>query len=424
MHAAVYLDSVKYCNIYRNNITETLFAGVNLHSSSDNSVFGNIFKANKGFSILCHSARHNSIYGNSFLGNAYCVELWQSHFTEIFGNIFTGNDGCTIELWSSSNNTIFGNTLINNRDGVALVSSSNNYIYHNNFVNNTNQFLVDGSPNFWDDGYPSGGNYWSDYFGMDLYSGPYQNETGSDGIGDTPYVIDENNIDHYPLMHPYTPLTVSITPSTAEIKIGESVSFTSEVSGGLPPYFYQWYVNGNAVEGATSHSWTFTPATLGTYIIHLNVTDSIPQTAKSNIGTVTVAPPLETSISPASASILVGQSITFTSTVSGGYSPYNYQWYLNGNPVSGATSVTWTFTPTASGIYYVYLKVTDDNGNTVQSDTARITVSTVPVGGYSISIQTPATAKHLAPYVILTAILTITYTTIKHKTNKKNKTPK
>jgi hypothetical protein len=57
--------------------------------------------------------------------------------------------------------------------------------------------------NIWDDGYPSGGNYWKDYTGVDLYNGPYQNETGSDGIGDTPYTIDANNTDRYPLMAPF-----------------------------------------------------------------------------------------------------------------------------------------------------------------------------------------------------------------------------
>jgi hypothetical protein len=57
--------------------------------------------------------------------------------------------------------------------------------------------------NTWDDGYPSGGNYWSDYAGVDLFSGPYQNQTGSDGIGDTPYFIRANNTDNYPLMNPY-----------------------------------------------------------------------------------------------------------------------------------------------------------------------------------------------------------------------------
>jgi outer membrane protein assembly factor BamB len=92
-----------------------------------------------------------------------------------------------------------------------------------------------------------------------------------------------------------------------------------------------------------------------------------------------IPPPLQVSISPLSASILVGQSVTFTSTVSGGYAPYAYQWYLNGAPVSGATSNIWTFTPTASGIYYVHLKVTDAKANTAQSDTARITVATVTV---------------------------------------------
>ncbi len=45
----------------------------------------------------------------------------------------------------------------------------------------------------WDDGYPSGGNYWSDYKGVDA---------NGDGIGDTPHVIDEYNKDRYPLMAP------------------------------------------------------------------------------------------------------------------------------------------------------------------------------------------------------------------------------
>jgi len=133
-------------------------------------------------------------------------------------------------------------------------------------------------------------------------------------------------------------------------------------------------------------------------------------------------PPLSVSISPLSASILVGQSVTFTSTVSGGYTPYSYQWYLNGNPVSGATSTSWTFTPTASGIYYVYLKVTDNKGNTAQSDTARITVTTVPVGGYSIPIQVQTRTQPIIPYIASITILTILFTKLKQKTKRKLKT--
>jgi len=55
--------------------------------------------------------------------------------------------------------------------------------------------------NIWDDGYPSGGNYWSDYAGVDA---------DGDGIGDTPYIIDDNNIDHYPLMDPFNSFNTSV----------------------------------------------------------------------------------------------------------------------------------------------------------------------------------------------------------------------
>jgi len=131
-------------------------------------------------------------------------------------------------------------------------------------------------------------------------------------------------------------------------------------------------------------------------------------------------PPLSVSISPLSASILVGQSVTFASTVSGGYTPYSYQWYLNGNPVSGVASASWTFTPTASGIYYVHLRVTDDKGNTAQSDVARITVATVPVGGYSFSIQVQTKTEPIIPYIAYIAALTAIFTKLRRKTKRKH----
>jgi len=110
------------------------------------------------------------------------------------------------------------NVTANNWYGIRLDSSGNNVFYHNNFINNTQHVYVVtlGFANSWDDGYPSGGNYWSDYDGVDFCSGSYQNESGSDGMGDTPYVIDEDNQDNYPLMKPYPwdPHDVGITSVT------------------------------------------------------------------------------------------------------------------------------------------------------------------------------------------------------------------
>jgi hypothetical protein len=129
-------------------------------------------------------------------------------------------------------------------------------------------------------------------------------------------------------------------------------------------------------------------------------------------------PPLSASISPLSSSILVGQSVTFTSTVSGGYTPYAYQWYLDGAPVSEATSNTWAFTPATSGIYYVHLKVTDAKANTAQSETAHIPVAAVPVGGYSFPIHVQTKAEPIIPYIALTTILTATFIKVKRKTKR------
>ena len=95
--------------------------------------------------------------------------------------------------WSGINNVTIKNTNIKNfGTGVWLDSSSNSRFYHNNLIDNTYQVYFESDyANVWDDGYPSGGNYWSDYAGVDL---------DHDGIGDTEHVINENNTDNYPLM--------------------------------------------------------------------------------------------------------------------------------------------------------------------------------------------------------------------------------
>ena len=116
--------------------------------------------------------------------------------------------------------------------GIYLDGSSANSIYHCIFVNNTDQAHVNGLANVWDDGYPSGGNYWSNYAGADVCRGPGQNETNSDGVGDTPYIMDESNTDHYPLTKPYAgihDLGVSASVSKTVVAHGYNITVTTDV---------------------------------------------------------------------------------------------------------------------------------------------------------------------------------------------------
>ncbi len=78
-------------------------------------------------------------------------------------------------------------------------------------------------------------------------------------------------------------------------------------------------------------------------------------------------------VSPSSATLHVGQSQTFTATVTGGTAPYTYHWYLNGTLVSGAMN-PWAFNPSSVGSYTVYVEVTDSFGMTATSSTVSVTV--------------------------------------------------
>jgi parallel beta-helix repeat protein len=330
--------------------------------------------------------------------------------------LITNNPGYAIYLSESYNTTLVDNIITRNSYIVIQIhTSGNNSIYHNNFIDNTGTISVYGSfNNSWDDGYPSGGNYWSDYVGVDIKNGSGQDLPGSDGIGDTPYVIDVNNRDRYPLMNPYG----APPPQTYNLTITTTVGGTTDPAPGTYSYTANSSVQVTAIPdaGYSFDYWELDSVNVGSANPYALLMDK-NHTLKAFFSPI--PPPLSVSISPLSASILVGQSVTFTSTVSGGYTPYSYQWYLNGNPVSGATSNTWAFTPATSGIYYVYLKVTDAKANTAQSDTARIAVATVPVGGYSFSIQVQTRAEPIIPYIALITALTITITKIRNKTKRR-----
>ena len=96
------------------------------------------------------------------------------------------------------------------------------------------------------------------------------------------------------------------------------------------------------------------------------------------------------SINPLYASIDLGESLKFNSTVTGGVIPSEYKWFLNDTAFEGAKSASWTFTPPTNGIYNVYLRVylsvNNSTGNETQteaqSQTAHIVVGSQSLNGF------------------------------------------
>jgi hypothetical protein len=163
--------------------------------------------------------------------------------------------------------------------------------------------------------------------------------------------------------------------------VGQSQTFSSSVSGGIPPYAYQWYLNNAAVSGATDVSWTFAPAQAGFYNVYLNVTDSLNSKAQSNIVNdiqVYNQYPLTTStnygtVSPSSSQYNEGSTISISATAPVAATGERYVWlgwigsgvgsYTGMNNPASIT-MNGAITETASWTHQYYLTVSSPYGTT------------------------------------------------------------
>jgi parallel beta-helix repeat protein len=168
--------------------------GIQLDYSSDNLIVGNIVADSHIFGLQVYCSSGNRICENVLSNNVKGIRLSSSDNNTVSQNNMTDNEQ-GIAISASSNNLIFENIVSGNDIGVLLSSINplNNTVWNNDLIDNTKQVLDDasGAILLWDNG--TIGNFWSDYNGTD---------TNGDGIGDTPYIIDENNQDNQPLVEP------------------------------------------------------------------------------------------------------------------------------------------------------------------------------------------------------------------------------
>jgi hypothetical protein len=92
---------------------------------------------------------------------------------------------------------------------------------------------------------------------------------------------------HFKLIPPL--LSVSISPMSGSIHVGETLPFTSTPSGGTLPYSFQWYLDGSPVSGANSDSWLWTASEAGIHYIYVKVTDGEGHTASSSPAAISVS---------------------------------------------------------------------------------------------------------------------------------------
>ena len=187
-----------------NDVSDNLYNGFNLGGPScNNTISGNKISNNPRWGIIIvgrESPYGGPSVGNLVVGNTIENNGWERWTIPSYG--MDEDYGAGVWLWAAVNNTFYGNKFVHNAQQV---------------------FLFDDALNVWSVSLPSGGNYWSDYGGVDA---------DGDGIGDSPHVITSNNKDTYPLVlvAPIDNLAPSIKILSPENKAydssGVKLSFT------------------------------------------------------------------------------------------------------------------------------------------------------------------------------------------------------
>jgi hypothetical protein len=228
-------------------------------SNSNNSIASNneIVKvsANAGIGIYADHDYFCMIENNTISGieeDSVGIGVGGSPYCTVRGNTILGNLSVNVYagIFLITNDTsVTENTIENTTSGILLAgreiaSSERNVVYHNNFIDCVPPIVmwdIDGSGehlvnNAWDNGYPSGGNYFSNYIGKDCHIGPSQDKPGKDAIGDTPLLLNYGNKDNYPLMYPW-----SWERKTSVITYDSKTDYVGSVSNShLSGFSFDW----------------------------------------------------------------------------------------------------------------------------------------------------------------------------------------
>jgi len=198
------------CGIFLWNTTESKienisasknYYGIHIRNSRNNTFSQNSIAENT-YGMLIKNSNDSRILKCNVTSNQWGMRMDNSALNSIRGNLISSSTADGISLENSHNNTIIENSIVENAEnffpeppiyfGVKLQNSSNNTIYHNNFIDNGGQAeAISSNSNTWDNGWPSGGNYWSDHSNLDL---------DGDGIAEDAYTIRLPNVDAYPLV--------------------------------------------------------------------------------------------------------------------------------------------------------------------------------------------------------------------------------
>lgn len=336
-----------------------------LNAYCSNNIITHTVTSNNWVGIELDYSTNGMVSGNNMSFNDDGIWFFSTNNSVISSNDVFNNTEVGICLDTCSADTIVGNEILKNAMGVNLTMSRDIVIHHNNFVSNGAQAEDDkGSENSWDNGLPSGGNYWSDYSGTD---------SNHDGIGDSPYVIDSNSKDYYPLMvtysdaHPIARMTANqlIGNLSTVFSLDARTSTDFEDPSGVLEVRWDWQN-----DGAWDASWSISkmvqhqyPAA-GNYTICIEVRDLRGLSNKTTIQLLVDGTPPTLSISIPSGYIAHTRDVNISWSCTDDSSGVDHFEYSLDGSAFQTCNMSWTMLPTLSdGTHRMEIRAFDKAGN-------------------------------------------------------------
>ena len=137
----------------------------------------------------------------------------------------------------------------------------------------------------------------------------------------------------------------SRSPPDELVPIGTTVTF-QVAADGTGPFTYQWFKDGDEIDGATQVTYKIDFATAGSegdYSVRVR-NALTPSGVMSNDVSLALDARVSNVIasrSPSAGVLAAGQRVDFTVSHAG-LGPFTYQWYKNGEEIVGATGVIYT----------------------------------------------------------------------------------
>jgi hypothetical protein len=174
-----------------------------------------------------------------------------------------------------------------------------------------------------------------------------------------------------------TPLSANLGITPTAIDLGQTLNVATTASGGnpSPSYAYHYYGMPAGCTINQAQSFTCTPTSSGNFGINVSVTDNNGNTTSSNVVDVTINPALTVSLSISPSSTSTGQSVNIQSSAQGGAGSYTYTYFGLPSNCAGNTMQQFQCSPSQSGNFNVYVEVTDSVGQSVQSSTQSLHVT-------------------------------------------------